>query len=132
MCVVRLEEIAPAIRVNAVDVIHGDVHKWGGIIACKRLAAVCDAFGLGMNLHSGGELGISTACHLQLVAATPEIRYAIDTVYYLTADDIIEQPFKIENGHMMVPKAPGLGVSVDLDKLEYYASAHAADGDLVH
>jgi glucarate dehydratase len=31
MYVVRLEEFAPAMRLNAVDVIHGDVHKWGGI-----------------------------------------------------------------------------------------------------
>ena len=43
MCVVRLEEFAPAMRMGAVDVIHGDVHKWGGINAVKRLAALCDA-----------------------------------------------------------------------------------------
>jgi glucarate dehydratase len=130
MCVVRLEEFAPAVRLGAIDVIHGDVYKWGGVIAVKRLAALCDAFGLGMNLHSGGELGLATACHLQLVAATPEICYAIDTVYYLMADDIIEQPFRIENGRMAVPSAPGLGVSVDMDKLEHYARIHAAEGDL--
>jgi len=131
MCVVRLEEFAPAMRLGAVDVIHGDVHKWGGIGPVKRLAALCDAFGIGMNLHSGGELGISTACHLQLAAATPEIRYAIDTVHYLMADDIVDQPLRIENGAMAVPSQPGLGVNVDLDKLERYARAHAADGDLV-
>ncbi len=131
MCVVRLEEFAPAARLGAVDVIHGDVFKWGGIIACKRLAALCDAFGMGMNLHSGGELGLSTACHLHLTAATPEITYAIDTVYDLMADDIIERPFTIENGHMAVPTGPGLGVTVDMDKLDHYAKAHARDGDLL-
>ncbi|MDB5529895.1 MAG: isomerase [Devosia sp.] len=131
MCVVRLEDFAPAMRLGAVDVIHGDVHKWGGISAVKRLAALCDAFGIGLNLHSGGELGISTACHLQLAASTPEIRHAIDTVYYLMADDIITQPFTIENGKMTVPTGPGLGIEVDLQKLEHYAAANAADGDLV-
>lgn len=131
MCVVRLEDFAPAMRMGAVDVIHGDVHKWGGIGAVKRLAALCDAFGIGLNLHSGGELGISTACHLQLAASTPEIRHAIDTVYYLMADDIIEQKFAIKDGMMSVPTGPGLGVEVDLEKLEHYAAAHAAQGDLV-
>lgn len=53
MCVVRFEEFAPAMRLNAVDVIHGDVYKWGGIAATKALAAHCETFGLGMNLHSG-------------------------------------------------------------------------------
>ncbi len=57
-----LEEFAPAVRLGAVDVIHGDVYKWGGIAATTALAAHCETFGLGMNLHSGGELGIATAC----------------------------------------------------------------------
>src|SRR5439155_25505831 len=58
MCVVRPEDFPPAVRLGAVDVIHGDVHMWGGGLATKRLGALCDTFGLGMNLHSGGELGI--------------------------------------------------------------------------
>ncbi|HEY4202529.1 MAG TPA: enolase C-terminal domain-like protein [Devosiaceae bacterium] len=131
MCVVRLEEFAPAMRLGAVDVIHGDVHKWGGINAVKRLAAMCDAFGIGLNLHSGGELGISTACHLQLAASTPELRHAMDTVYYLMADDIVTQPFEIENGAMTVPAGPGLGIEVDMEKLTHYAARHSEEGDLV-
>jgi glucarate dehydratase len=131
MCVVRLEEFAPAVRLGAVDVIHGDVFKWGGILPNKRLAALCDGFGIGMNLHSGGELGLATACHLHLAASTPEIRYAIDTVYDLMADDIVVAPPRIEGGAMAVPTAPGLGVEIDLDKLAHYARAHAVDGDLL-
>jgi glucarate dehydratase len=93
---------------------------------------MCDGFGIGMNLHSGGELGISTACHLQLVASTPEIRHAIDTVYYLMVDDIVTKPFTIENGVMIVPDGPGLGVEVDVEKLEHYAALNAEQGDLMH
>jgi glucarate dehydratase len=131
MCVVRLEEFAPAIRTGAIDVIHGDVHKWGGVGAVRRLAAMCDAFGIGMNLHSGGELGISTACHLQLTAATTEIGYAIDSVYYLLADDVIDEPFEVKDGMLPVPTGPGLGVTVDIEKLDHYAGLHASQGDLV-
>jgi glucarate dehydratase len=132
MYVVRLEDFAPAMRLNAVDIIHGDVHKWGGINPSKRLAALCDAYGLGMNLHSGGELALSTSCHLQLVSSTPEIRYAIDTVYYLMSDDIVTKPLTIENGVMQVPDGPGLGLDVDLEKLEHYAALTAQEGDLQH
>ncbi|SCL36206.1 glucarate dehydratase [Micromonospora rhizosphaerae] len=131
MCVVRLEDFAPAIRTGAIDVIHGDVHKWGGVGAVRRLAALCDAFGIGMNLHSGGELGISTACHLQLTAATAEIGYAVDSVYYLLADDVIEEPFAVKDGMLPVPTGPGLGVTVDTEKLERYSRLHAIEGDLV-
>ncbi|MCP8937463.1 hypothetical protein NK718_02960 [Alsobacter sp. SYSU M60028] len=131
MCVVRLEEFAPAVRLGAIDVIHGDVHKWGGINAVRRLGALCDAFGIGMNLHSGGELGISTACHLHLASAMPEIRHAIDTVYYLMEDDIVTTPFAIKDGAMRAPAGPGLGVEVDEDKLAHYAALNGKQGDLV-
>lgn len=131
MCVVRLEDVAPAVRMGAVDVIHGDVHKWGGIGAVRRLAALCDAFGLGMNLHSGGELGISTACHLIVASVTREIGYAIDSMYYLLEDDILERRHVLGDGRMTPPVGPGLGVSVDTSKLEHAAARHRSEGDLV-
>jgi glucarate dehydratase len=131
MCVIRLEDVAPAIRLGSVDVIHGDVHKWGGIDATRRLAALCGAFGFGMNLHSGGEMGISTACHLQVTAATSEINYAIDSMYYLLGDDIITEPFTVKDGSIAVPGGPGLGVTVDEEKLEHLAALHAVEGDVV-
>ncbi|SEN94891.1 mandelate racemase/muconate lactonizing enzyme family protein [Actinacidiphila rubida] len=129
MCVVRFEEFAPAMRLNAVDVIHGDVYKWGGIAATKALAAHCETFGLGMNLHSGGELGIATAAHLAVVASTPVLSRAIDSMYYLHADDIIE-PLHLENGRLRVPEGPGLGVTVDEDKLRHFAAVNEREGDL--
>lgn len=131
MCVVRLEEFAPAVRLGAIDVIHGDVHKWGGVDATRRLAALCGAFGIGMNLHSGGELGISTACHLQVAAATPELTFDADSMYPLLSDDIITTPFALSGGALPVPDGLGLGVEVDLEKLQHYADRHAVAGDLV-
>ncbi len=130
MCCVRLEEIAPAVRMGAVDVIHGDVSKWGGIEANRKLAASCEAFGLGMNLHSGGELGIGTACHLQLAAATPQIRYAIDSMYDLLADDVIsESMLRCEDGQLVVPEGPGLGVDLDEDKVREYHARYLEEGE---
>ncbi|WP_031466436.1 mandelate racemase/muconate lactonizing enzyme family protein [Sciscionella sediminilitoris] len=129
MCVVRFEDFAPAVRMRAVDVIHGDVYKWGGIAATKALAAHCETFGLGMNLHSGGELGIATAAHLAVVASTPVLSTAIDSMYYLHADDIVE-PLRFESGALHVPDGPGLGVTVDEDKLRRYAELNEREGDL--
>ena len=88
MCVVRLEDFAPAIRAGAVDVVHADVHKWGGIHASIAMHGICRALGLGVGMHSGGELGISTACHLG-VAAALGLDYPADSMYYLLTDDIV-------------------------------------------
>lgn len=130
MCVVAFEDFAPAMRLGAVDIIHGDVYKWGGIKATKDLAAHCSTFGLGMNLHSGGELGIATAAHLAVVASTPVLNRAIDSMYYLHDDDIID-PIPLHDGRLSVPDGPGLGVTVDEDKLAHYAALNAREGDLV-
>jgi glucarate dehydratase len=129
MCVVRFEEFAPAMRLQAVDVIHGDVYKWGGIAATKALAAHCETFGLGMNLHSGGELGIATAAHLAVVSSTPVLSRAIDSMYYLHEDDIVE-PLVLRDGKLKVPGGPGLGVVVNEEKLAHYAAVNAREGDL--
>lgn len=129
MCLVRFEDFAPAVRLGAVDVVHGDVYKWGGIAATKALAAHCETFGLGMNLHSGGELGIATAAHLAVVASTPVLSRAIDSMYYLHADDVIE-PLVLQDGKLRVPTGPGLGVVVDEDKVAHYAAVNAREGDL--
>ncbi|NED99232.1 mandelate racemase/muconate lactonizing enzyme family protein [Phytoactinopolyspora halotolerans] len=129
MCVVRFEDFAPAVRLGSVDIIHGDVYKWGGITVTKNLAAHCSTFGLGMNLHSGGELGIATAAHLAVVGSTPILDRAIDSMYYLHADDIIE-PLELADGSLTVPTGPGLGVNVDEDKLGYFAALNDKEGDL--
>lgn len=122
MCVVREEDFAPAVRLGAVDVVHSDVHKWGGIGATVAMQSVCRAFGLGVNFHSGFEIGISTACHLHLAAAMDRLDYAIDTVYELIADDVLTERFRVVDGAITVPDGPGLGVEVDLDKLRHYAA----------
>jgi glucarate dehydratase len=129
MCVVRFEDVAPAVRLKAVDIIHGDVFKWGGIAATKNLASQCTTFGFGMNMHSGGELGLSTAAHLAVVASTPALRYAIDSMYYLISDDITTERFEVTAGSLPVPTGNGLGVQVDEEKLRHYAKMNETDGD---
>lgn len=129
MCVVRFEEIAPAVRLKAIDVLHGDVFKWGGIGPTKNLASHCQTLGWGMNLHSGGELGLSTAAHLAVVASTPIITYAMDSMYYLIDGDILTERLPLDSGSLKAPAGPGLGVEVDQDKLSHYAKRNDEEGD---
>ncbi len=128
MCVVRFEDVAPAIKLGSVDVVHGHIYKWGGVTATKNLAAHCSTFGLGMNLHSGGELGVAAAAHLAVAGSTPILDRAIDSMYYLHADII--EPLDLTDGSLGVPAGHGLGVDVDEDKLTYFASLNEKEGDL--
>jgi glucarate dehydratase len=101
-------------------VILADVHFWGGFRANQKMAAVCEAFGLGVGMHSDRELGISTAAMVHLACAVPNLNYAIDSHYHDQADDIITTPWAYRDGRFELPKGPGLGVEIDQDKLAFY------------
>ena len=121
MCVVNFDTLPVGIRENACDIILADAHKWGGILATKKLAAVCETFRLGMSMHAGAELGVSTAVNIQLAASTPQINYSIDGHYHHELDDIIKGgKHKYINGKMRVPDAPGIGVELDDEKVAFY------------
>ena len=121
MCVVNFDSLPVGIREGAVDIILADPHKWGGIWATKKLAAVCDTFRLGMSMHAGAELGVSTAVNIQLAASTPQISYSIDGHYHHELDDIIRGgKHQYHNGMMKVPDAPGIGVELDEEKVAFY------------
>lgn len=130
MCVASFDDVPVGISLHAVDVILGDPHKWGGILATKKLAAVCEAFSLGMSIHSGAELGISTAANIHLTASTPQIYFAIDGHYHHLVDDIIKGgKMRYVDGCMAIPDGPGLGVELDEEKFAMYAERFARKGN---
>ncbi len=131
MCVVGLDELPAAIRAMAVDVVLLDPQEWGGVTACRRGAATCQAFQLGLGFHSGGEAGISTALHLHLAASLPVLPHAIDSFYVHQVDDVLAEPHRVVEGKLPVPAGPGLGVEVDAEKLDFLARQNEREGDLV-
>jgi glucarate dehydratase len=120
MCLVSYEQLAPGIRLGAVDVVLSDVHFWGGFLGNQKLMAVCETFGLAVGMHSDRELGISTAAMVHLAAASPLLSYAIDSHYPDQVGDVISEPIEIRDGHIDVPRGPGLGVELDPDEVERY------------
>ena len=130
MCLVTFDQLAPGIRMRSVDIILSDVHFWGGFRDNQRMIAVCDAFQLGVGMHSDRELGISTAAMLHLAAASPTIVYAIDSHYHDQVDDVITEPFVYRDGCFGVPTGPGLGVELDRDKVERYHRLYLEQGQV--
>lgn len=124
MCVTRFAHIPPAVKTEPIDVVLCDHHNWGGIVGCQALGTMCEALGWQMSQHSNNHAGVTMAAMIHVAAVTPQLTLAGDTHYpWLVAGaDIIEGPnLTIRRGHMPVPKTPGVGVALDLDKL---ARAH--------
>lgn len=127
--VVNFEQLAANILDTAVDVILLDTTFWGGIRPCIKAAGVCETFGLGIAVHSSGELGIQLATMLHLGAVVPNLGFAADAHYHHLRDDIIAGgKFTYRDGAIEVPRGPGLGVTLDREKLGTYAELYKSLG----
>jgi glucarate dehydratase len=120
-------DVLNIIRLEAADVILVDAHEAGGWFQARKQAAIAEAAGMAVGIHSGGELGLSLAANLHLAAATPNLSLAIDSNYHGMPDDIITERFCYQGGALAVPEAPGLGVELDWDKVERYTTDHIHD-----
>lgn len=130
MCVTAFDQIPAAFRANAVQVVLGDHHAWGGLTAFRHLGAVCATLRWGLSQHSNSHLGISFAGMIHAAAAIPNLTYASDTHYPWNPADIIQETdrFQFRDGAIDLWDAPGLGVTIDEDKLAAAAETYERRG----
>ena len=127
--VINFEQLATNVRDPAVDVILLDTTFWGGIRPCVKAAGVCETFQTGIAVHSSGELGVQLATMLHLGAVVPNLAFKADAHYHHLVDDVIVgglMPYV--NGEIDVPKGPGLGVTLDRERLGKYAELYKSLG----
>ena len=127
--VINFEQLATNVRDPAVDVILLDTTFWGGIRPCVKAAGVCETFQTGIAVHSSGELGVQLATMLHLGAVVPNLAFKADAHYHHLVDDVIEgglMPYV--NGEIAVPNGPGLGVTLDRERVGRYAELYKSLG----
>ena len=116
-----IEEFMMLLRRDAVDYVRPDVCLVGGITASKKVAAAAEANYVDVVPHD--PLGpISTAACLQVGASIPNL--ALQEYPYrpenaqAPGDSLLESPFEWEDGYLLVPDGPGLGIEIDDEMLE--------------
>lgn len=123
-------------RTGAADLISLYTTKPGGLNPAKKAAAVAEAAGLPCNVNGSAETGVGNAANLHLAASTRCVSEAcvipittvagraqtsVAGIFY--TDDLLADPFRFEDGCLVVPDGPGLGVELDREKLEHYRVA---------
>ena len=123
------------VRAEAVDYVSIYVCKAGGLIGGKKVATVAEAGGLLCNVNGSAEFGVGNAANLHLAASSSVI--SLPCVIPVTTvkgkeqtevagrfyqDDIVVEPFQYEDGYLVVPTKPGLGIEIDEDKLKHYSA----------
>jgi len=111
-------EMGHAVQSQSVDIPLADPHFWT-MQGSVRVAQMCHDWGLTWGSHSNNHFDISLAMFTQVAAAAPGDITAIDTHWiWQDGQRLTKAPLQIVGGAIEVPKQPGLGIELDLDKLD--------------
>ncbi|OWT59239.1 mandelate racemase/muconate lactonizing enzyme family protein [Candidimonas nitroreducens] len=109
------------IQAEAADIVKVKVMKQGGLYKTRSMIATAEAAGLRCVLGHGFGLGINTMAEIMLAATSSNVMDGIECVGPLkTADDIVVAKLDLNSGSLPLPSGPGLGVTLDDDKLARY------------
>ncbi|HET7213800.1 MAG TPA: o-succinylbenzoate synthase [Terriglobia bacterium] len=117
-----LESIATAIRLGSAKIINIKVQRMGGLAPAKQAHDSAQAAGIPCWMGTMPELGVASAQALHL-ATLGNFRFPTDVEASARwfKDDIIVPPIEIsDEGFIQLPKGPGMGYKVDMEKIERY------------
>lgn len=112
-------DFKPFLESAAVDIIQPDLSHAGGLSECRRIAAMAEAYDVGVAPHC--PLGpMALAACFQLAVSTPNfviqemslgIHYNVghDLLSYMTNPEV----FDVKDGMVAALQGPGLGVEID-------------------
>ena len=102
-----------AVQMQACDLVMPDFMRIGGVTGWMRAAAIAGAAGIPVSTHLYPEV----AAHVMRVT---------ETAHWLEWQDwgeaVLQEPYRVEDSHLVIPDKPGLGLEWD----EAVAAANAA------
>lgn len=118
---IDLKEFEMLLARRAAQYIRPDVCAVGGITTSKKICAVAEAHDVLVIPHN--PLGpVSTAACLQICACIPNLGIQELPGFCLNGaeDAMVKEPLRFENGCMVIPDAPGIGVELAENAAELY------------
>ncbi len=116
---VHTPHLRQAVALGVPDAFCTDVNVHGGIGRTLSFIGACERMGLDFWCYSG-DSGIASAVYLHLAAAHAHIREPSQSLFHMQPLDVIaEGPFRPRDNHVSVPAGPGIGVTLDPDKLAF-------------
>ena len=111
-------QLAHALALQSVDIPLADPHFWT-MAGSVRVAQTCRDWGLTWGSHSNNHFDVSLAMFTHVGAAAPGRVTAIDTHWiWQDGQRLTKEPPRIVGGRVKVPRAPGLGVELDMAEVD--------------
>ncbi len=109
------------IKADAADFVKFGVKQAGGFLRAARMLATAEAAGLPCVIGHGFGLDPSTLAEIMLAATSRNVVAGLECVGPLKVQDTVATTrLDISSGSLTLPAGPGLGISLDANKLEQY------------
>lgn len=109
------------IKAGAADYVKFGVMQAGGMLRATRMLATAEAAGLPVVIGHGFGLDPSTIADIMVTATSRNVLPGLECVGPLKVKDTIATTrLDISSGSLPLPGGPGLGISLDENKLEQY------------
>jgi glucarate dehydratase len=111
-------ELIHAIKLQAVDIPLADCHFWT-MQGAVRVSALCELWGLTWGSHSNNHFDVSLAMIAHTAAAAKGKVTPVDTHWiWQVGQRLTQNPPVINNGCIDISNEPGLGIELDIEKVE--------------
>jgi len=106
----------------AADAISLKLVKHAGLLGVKRVAAVAEAAGIGLYGGCLLESSVGAAAHLQVFSTFREMAWGCEHFGpQILTGEYVTEPLRFADFHVHLPAGPGIGVTLDHEKLRRYA-----------
>ena len=107
------------LEANAADLLHVYISESGGIWGSRQVFELAAHYGVDCTIGSMPEGVIGAAASAHIAAAMANLSGHASDIRGFTGylEDVAEEEMTIRNGALIVPEGPGLGVTIDFDKL---------------
>ena len=105
----------------AADVFALKIAQSGGLFATVKVAAIAEAAGIDLYGGTMLEAGVGTAASAHVFATFPKLAWGTELFGpLLLTEEILAEPLDYADFSLGVPTGPGLGVTLDEDKIAWF------------
>lgn len=121
-----VHELRRYLELDALDLAQPDAAHIGGVLECRKAAALAEEYGVDVAVHAWASGGCLMS-NYHAAFASPNcawLEYPTQPNPLITA--LLAEPLRIENGRVLAPTAPGLGIELtpELEERFPYQPGH--------
>ena len=112
---------------GGVDIIQPDPSHAGGILETRKIAAMAEAYDIAVALHCPlGPIALATCLQIDFCTPNAFIQEQSLGIHYNQGSDLLDYledstVFKYDNGYVLKPTEPGLGITINEEQVRRMA-----------